>query len=52
MVGLRNIIAHDYEKINYDIVYEVLQKGAKDIEEYIGKIGGVKIRFDIQCNLM
>ena len=35
MTGFRNIIAHDYEKINYDIVYDVLQNRLKDIEEFI-----------------
>ncbi len=41
MVGFRNVMAHDYEKINYDIVYDVLHKRLKDIEEFIGKIGAV-----------
>lgn len=27
VIGLRNIIAHDYGKINYDIVHEVLHTG-------------------------
>ncbi len=35
MSGFRNIIAHVYEKLNYDIVYDVLQKGLKDIEEFL-----------------
>lgn len=38
MVGFRNIIAHDYEDIDYDIVYSVLQRGLKDIEEFLNKI--------------
>ncbi len=38
MVGFRNIIAHDYEEINYDIVYEILHKGLKDIEVFLNKI--------------
>lgn len=38
MTGFRNVIAHDYEKINYDILYEVLQKGLKDIENFLAKI--------------
>lgn len=38
MVGFRNVMAHDYEKVNYDIVCEVLQKRLKDIEEFIGRI--------------
>lgn len=38
MTGFRNVIAHDYEKINYDILYEVLQKGLKDIDNFLAKI--------------
>ena len=38
MVGFRNIVAHDYEKINYDIVYAVLHKGLKDINDFLRKI--------------
>ena len=41
MTGFRNVIAHDYEKINYDILYEVLQKGLKDIENFLAKISKV-----------
>jgi len=35
MVGFRNIIAHDYEEIDYDIVYDVLRHRLKDIEKFI-----------------
>lgn len=35
MTGFRNVIAHDYEKINYTIVYEVLQHGLEDVEEFL-----------------
>ena len=35
MTGFRNTIAHDYAKINYDIVYDVLQNKLEDIEEFI-----------------
>jgi len=38
MAGFRNFIAHDYEKINYDIVYDVLQNKLKDIEDFLSKI--------------
>jgi uncharacterized protein YutE (UPF0331/DUF86 family) len=38
MVGFRNIIAHDYEEINYDIVYDILHHRLKDIEKFIGII--------------
>jgi uncharacterized protein YutE (UPF0331/DUF86 family) len=35
MTGFRNVIAHDYEKVNYDIVENVLHSGLKDIEEFL-----------------
>ncbi len=35
MVGYRNVIAHDYVKINYDIVYDVLVNRYHDIEEFL-----------------
>jgi uncharacterized protein YutE (UPF0331/DUF86 family)/predicted nucleotidyltransferase len=36
MVGFRNVLAHDYEDIDYDIVYNVLQKGLmNDIEAFL-----------------
>jgi len=35
MVGFRNIIAHDYGEINYDIVYDILHHRLKDIEKFI-----------------
>ena len=35
MMGFRNIIAYDYEKINYDIVYDILHQRLKDIEDFI-----------------
>lgn len=38
MTGFRNIIAHDYEDINYDILYSVLTEGKKDIERFTNSI--------------
>lgn len=38
MVGFRNVLAHDYEDIDYDIVCDVLQKGFKDIEVFLKMI--------------
>ena len=35
MVGFRNVIAHDYARVNYDIVFDTLQNGVKDIEKFI-----------------
>lgn len=40
MTGFRNVIAHDYEKIDYDIVYHVLHHELKDIELLLKKISG------------
>lgn len=38
MTGFRNIIAHDYGKIDYDIVYDILHNRLKDIEELLKRI--------------
>ncbi len=38
MTGFRNIITHDYAEINFDIVYEVLKEGLKDIETFTGVV--------------
>ncbi|MGB9608601.1 MAG: type VII toxin-antitoxin system HepT family RNase toxin [bacterium] len=38
MVGFRNILAHDYTEINYEIVYEVLHKRLKDIKKFIEEV--------------
>ncbi|MFZ5908171.1 MAG: type VII toxin-antitoxin system HepT family RNase toxin [Nitrospirota bacterium] len=35
MVGFRNVLAHDYEDVDYDIVCDVLQKGVRDIEAFL-----------------
>ncbi len=41
MVGFRNIIAHDYEEINYDIVYDVLCHKLQDIKVFLKLIEGI-----------
>lgn len=38
MTGLRNVIAHDYGNINYEIVYDILQNRLQDINEFIETI--------------
>lgn len=38
MVGFRNVVAHDYEKIDYDKVYDILHNRLGDIEEFLAKI--------------
>lgn len=39
MTGFRNIMAHDYEKVNYDTVYDILKNRLKDIEKFIATVG-------------
>ncbi len=38
MSGFRNVIAHDYEKLDYDIVYTVLHEKLSDIQTFIQTI--------------
>ena len=38
MVGFRNALAHGYDKFDYDILYDVLQNGLKDIEEFVEEV--------------
>jgi uncharacterized protein YutE (UPF0331/DUF86 family) len=38
MTGFRNIVTHDYEKLDYDIVYDILHIGLKDIEKFVKEI--------------
>ena len=40
MVGFRNYLAHDYGKIDYEIVEDVLTNGLKDIQQFCRTIGG------------
>ena len=42
MVGFRNIIAHDYGEINYDIVHDILQVRLQDIQEFVEIIRQIK----------
>lgn len=42
MTGFRNIIAHDYETVDFGITYDVLIEGVKDIEDFVK---AVKIKF-------
>lgn len=41
MTGFRNVVAHDYEKINYGIIYDVLKNRLGDIEIFIEKIASL-----------
>lgn len=35
MAGFRNIIAHDYEDLDFGIIYDVLQNHLQDIEDFL-----------------
>jgi uncharacterized protein YutE (UPF0331/DUF86 family) len=35
MTGFRNVIAHAYEDLDYDIVFDVLHNGKKDISSFL-----------------
>lgn len=37
MVGFRNIIAHDYDVVDFNIVFDILRIGLKDIRTFIKK---------------
>ncbi len=41
LTGFRNIMAHDYEKIDYAVVENVLKSGLKDIEKFIKIISAI-----------
>ena len=38
MIGLRNLLVHDYASINLNLVYEFLQKKLPDFENFIKHI--------------
>ena len=38
MTGFRNVVSHDYEKLNYDIVYAVLKEKLRDIEQFLAVV--------------
>lgn len=38
MTGFRNIIAHDYEKVDYSKVQDILQNRLPDVEEFLSQI--------------
>ena len=35
MAGFRNVIAHAYEDLDYDIVFDILHNGRKDISAFL-----------------
>ena len=38
MAGFRNVLAHDYAKIDFGIVYGILQNGLGDIQMFIDQV--------------
>jgi len=38
MTGFRNVLSHEYEKIDYKIIYDVLVNGCKDILDFVDVI--------------
>jgi uncharacterized protein YutE (UPF0331/DUF86 family) len=38
MVGFRNVIGHDYLRVNKEIVYSILTEGRKEIKALVGKM--------------
>lgn len=38
MAGFRNIIAHDYENLDFGIIYDVLKNRIIDIEKFLKKV--------------
>ncbi len=40
MARFRNIIAHDYENVNFEIVYDAVQNRLVDIEEFLSVVRG------------
>jgi len=38
MTGFRNVIAHDYEKLDYNIVYDALQNKLNDIDVFLDRV--------------
>ena len=38
MTGFRNIMAHDYEKVDYAVLENILRNGLDDIDEFLENI--------------
>lgn len=38
LTGFRNVLAHDYDKINYEIVYSILHNDLQDVSKFIEAI--------------
>ena len=37
-VGLRNLIVHEYDKIDLNRLFEIINKDTKDINDYVASI--------------
>lgn len=42
MTGFRNIMAHDYETVDYDIVYRIVHNNLSDIRTFLTKVAKVR----------
>jgi uncharacterized protein YutE (UPF0331/DUF86 family) len=38
MAKFRNVIAHDYEELDYEIIYDIFKNRLIDIEDFINTI--------------
>lgn len=41
MTGFRNAIAHDYDKINYDLVYKIIHQDIEDLRIFTGIVSKI-----------
>ncbi|MEE9523802.1 MAG: DUF86 domain-containing protein [Thermodesulfovibrionales bacterium] len=41
MTGFRNVVAHDYEELDYDVVLDILHSNLPEIEEFSKKVGNL-----------
>ena len=41
MTGFRNVVTHDYEELDYDVVLDILHSNLPEIEEFSKKVGNL-----------
>lgn len=47
IIGLRNIIVHEYDKIDDEIIYSILKKNLKDLEKIFNAIKSIINQYKI-----